>query len=677
MKKFFVFLIIVFSTVQISAQQKHSMTVEDMWAMKRIGAYDVSPDSKTIVFAVTTYNIEANKGNTDIWLIDSDGKNLRPLKNSEVNENEPKFSPDGNQIAFTRGGQIWLCDIDGSNESQLTNIYTGASGMIWSPDGKKIIFVSSVYPDCTTQECNEEKDKAEEQSKVKAKIITELMYRSWNEWRGEKRSHLFMYDLESKEYFDLTLNSKSDVPPVDLGSNQDYVFSPDGKEIAFTMNQDKVLATSTNNDVFIINVDDIKKDEPTPFKKISKSLGNDNQPVYSPNGNYIAFRSMARAGFEADKQSLMIYNRSNGELKNATENLDMSIGQIVWSPDGKYVYFDSANEIYNSIYRLTVATGDVLRFVKDGVNTNLSITKDGNWIFFKRQKTTMPTEIFSLKANGGGIEQITNINNDLISQIHFNEPETFWSEGAEGAKVQSILIKPPFFDSNKKYPLIFLIHGGPQGHWSDDYHYRWNLQMFARKGYVVVAPNPRGSTGYGQKFTDEISGDWGGKVYTDLMNAYDYAIANYKFIDPKNTFAAGASYGGYMINWIEGHTDRFNALVCHDGVFNLESMWGTTEELWFPNWEFNGTPWESRAIYERWSPHRYAQFFETPMLVIHGALDFRVPEGQAMELFSTLQVKGVESKFLYFPDEFHFVVKPQNAQLWWKTVFEWFDQYKK
>jgi len=676
--KYFVHLILFILFINnVSAQQKRAMTVDDMWAMKRIGAYDVSPDGKTIAFAVTSYNIEANKGNTDIWLIDSDGKNLRALKNSEVNENEPKFSPDGKSIAFTRGGQIWLCDIDGTNEVQLTDFYSGASGMVWSPDGKKILFVSSVYPDCTTPECNEEKEKAEEASKVKAKIITELMYRSWNEWRGEKRSHLFLYDIESKEYVDLILNSKSDVPPVDLGSSQDYSFSPDGKEIAFTMNPDKVLATSTNNEVYILNVADIKKNEPTPYKKISASAGNDNQPVYSPSGKYIAFRSMARAGFEADKQSLMIYNRSNGELKNLTDKIDLSVGQILWSPDEKYIYFDAASEIYNSIYRIDVKTGEHLRFVKDGINNDMKISSDGNWVFFKRQQTTMPTEIFVLKTNGGGIQQITNINKDLVAQLEFNQPETFWSEGAEGAKVQSILIKPPFFNPNKKYPLIFLIHGGPQGHWSDDFHYRWNLQMFAAKGYVIVAPNPRGSTGYGQKFTDEISGDWGGKVYTDLMNAYDYALANYKFIDSKNTFAAGASYGGYMINWIEGHTDRFNALVCHDGVFNLESMWGTTEELWFPNWEFKGTPWENRELYQKWSPHMYADNFKTPMLVIHGALDFRVPEGQAMELFSTLQVKGVESKFLYFPDEFHFVVKPQNAQLWWKTVFEWFEQYKK
>ena len=677
MKYLFNFFLLILFISSINAQTKRAMTVEDMWAMKRIGAYDVSPDGKTIAFTVTVYNIEANKGNTDIWLIDSDGKNLRPLKNSEVNENEPKFSLDGRKIAFTKGGQIWLCDIDGNNETQLTNFYSGASGMVWSPDGNKILFTSSVDPDCLSEDCNKEIDKAEENSKVKAKIITELMYRSWNDWRGRKRSHLFIYDLNTKEYIDLTLKSKSDVPPVDLGSDQDYTFSPDGNEIAFTMNPDKVVATSTNNDIFIIDSKNIQPDEQTQMKCISVSLGNDNQPVYSPDGKYIAFRSMARAGFEADKQDIILYNRSTGQSRNLTEKLNLSIGQILWSPDGKYIFFDAANEIYNSIYRFDIRTGESLRFVKDGINNSMKISNDGNSIFFTRQQSTLPTEIFSLQTNGGGIKQITNTNKELLSQLELTAPETFWSDGAAGAKVQSILVKPPFFNPNKKYPLIFLIHGGPQGHWEDDFHFRWNLQMFAAKGYVVVATNPRGSTGYSQRFKDEISGDWGGKVYTDLMNACDYAIANYSFIDSKNTFAAGASYGGYMINWIEGHSDRFNALVCHDGVFNLESMWGTTEELWFPTWEFQGTPWQNRSLYQKWSPHMYADNFKTPMLVVHGALDFRVPEGQAMELFSTLQVKGVESKFLYFPDEFHFVVKPQNAQLWWKTVFDWFEQHKK
>ncbi|MBI1937815.1 MAG: S9 family peptidase [Ignavibacteriales bacterium] len=672
MKYFVHFISFLLFISQVNAQQKRAMTVEDMWAMKRIGAFDVSPDGKTIAFAATSFNLESNKGNSDIWLVDSDGKNLRALKNSDANESNPKFSPDGKSIAYEYKGQIWQCSLEGKNDVQLTNIYTGASGFVWSNDGKFGLFVSSVYPDCTTQECNEQKDKTADESKVKAKIITELMYRSWNDWRGEKRSHLFLLNLQNKEVTDLMQGNLSDCPPVDLGGHWDYTFSPDGNEIALTMNPDKNLAISTNNEIFIINKNSLNE-----IKKISRSAGSDNQPVYSPDGNYIAFRSMARAGFEADKQSLMFYNRSTGELRNITEKLDISVGEVVWSPDEKYIYYSAANEIYNSVYRFDIASGINLLFLKEGINTDLKISADGETIFFKRQRSTMPAEIFALKTNGGGITKITNINKYLTAQLEFNEPETFWSEGAEKAKVQSIIIKPPFFDAKKKYPMIFLIHGGPQGHWSDDFHYRWNAQMFAAKGYVVVATNPRGSTGYGQKFTDDISGDWGGKVYTDLMNAYDYALANYKFIDPLNTFAAGASYGGYMINWIEGHTERFNALVCHDGVFNLESMWGTTEELWFPEWEFNGTPWKNRAMYERWSPHRFADNFKTPMLVVHGALDFRVAEGQAMELFSTLQRKNVPSKFLYFPDEFHFVVKPQNALLWWKTVFEWFDQYKK
>jgi len=677
MKRLILLLMITLSAFHLNAQNKRTLNVEDLWNMKRIGSYDVTTDGKTIAFAVTTYSMDENKGNSDIWLIDSNGKNLHPFKNTEVNESDPKFTPDGKKIAFSKKGNYWICDLDGSNELQLTNLYSGASGLVWSNDGKKILFVSSVYPDCATQECNEQKDKAAEESKVKAKIITELMYKTWNDWRGDKRSHLFLYDLESKEYFDLMQGSTSDCPPIDLGSSQDYSFSPDGKEIAFVMNTDKMLAASTNNDIFIINIGDVKKNSVTPIKKISKSLGNDNQPVYSPDGKYIAFRSMARAGFEADKQTIVLYNRLNGELKNISDNLDISIGQIVWTPDNKYIFYDAANEINNSIYRLDISNGNNLLFVKESVNNDMKISKDGQTIFFKRQKSSVPYEIFSLKTKGGGSEQLTNINQELLSQITFGELNTFWSDGAEGAKVQSIIIKPPFFDANKKYPMMFLIHGGPQGHWTDDFHYRWNTQMFAAKGYVVVATNPRGSTGYGQKFTDEISGDWGGKVYIDLMNAYDYALKNFNFIDPKNTFASGASYGGYMISWILGHTDRFNALICHAGVYNLESMYGGTEELWFPEWEFQGTPWENRAMYERWSPHRYANNFKTPTLVVHGAFDFRVPEGQAFELFTTLQRKGVPSKFLYFPDEYHFVVKPQNARLWWKTVFEWCEQFKK
>jgi dipeptidyl aminopeptidase/acylaminoacyl peptidase len=441
---------------------------------------------------------------------------------------------------------------------------------------------------------------------------------------------------------------------------------------AASKNGGTVQSISTNNDVMIIN-----PIQGFPYKKISVSKGDDNQPVYSPDGKYIAFRSAARPGFESDKQALVLHDRSTNDLKNISGKFDLSIGQILWSPDSRYIYFDADREVSRTIYKFDLDAGKCAAIHSEGYNTDLKISADGKTIYFKKQRTTLPAEIFSMDENGGNVKQVTKINAELLADIQFGEFGTFRAPGANGAKIESIIITPPFFDPGKKYPLLFLIHGGPQGNWPDEFHYRWNLQMFAAKGYVVVAPNPRGSFGYGQKFTDEISGDWGGKVYTDLMNSCDYALKNFKYIDKNNTFAAGASYGGYMINWIEGHTSRFNALVCHDGVFDLESMWGSTEELWFPEWEFKGTPYTNKSLYEKWSPHRFAGNFKTPMLVVHGAMDFRVPESQAFELFTTLQRKGIPSKFLYFPDEFHFVVKPQNARLWWSTVFDWFNQYKK
>jgi dipeptidyl aminopeptidase/acylaminoacyl peptidase len=663
--------------MSLQAQNKRAMTIEDLWNMKRVGGFDVSPDGKTIAFSVTTYKMETNKGNSDIYLIDSDGKNIRPFKNSEAGESSPKFSPDGKKIAYSKKGQIWLAGIDGSGEEQLTNISTGAGGFVWSKDGTKMLFVSDVYPECLDDESNRKKDEAKEADPVKASVFTELMYRNFDHWRGEKRSHLFLFDLASKEAIDLTLKSTSDVPPVDLGTAWDYNFSPDGKEVAFTMNTDKVVAESTNNDIFVIKLDDVKKGETPEAKLISLSKGNDCQPVYSPDGRYIAYTSMARAGFEADKKSIMLYNRETKQTRNLTEKIDLTAGQIIWSPDSKYIFFEAPNQIYNPIYRINVLTGDNILFLKEHINNSLVLSQDGKTLFFKQERSTLPYEIFKMDAASGGAEQVTYINKELLSQLTFNEIENFWSEGAEGAKVQSLLIKPPFFDPEKKYPLIFLIHGGPQGGWNDDFHFRWNTQLFASRGYVVVATNPRGSNGYGQKFCDEISRDWGGKVYTDLMNAVDYALANYKFIDAKNIFAAGASYGGYMINWLEGHTDRFNAVVSHDGVFNFESMYGSTEELWFSNWEYGGPYWVDKTDYDKFSPNRFVKNFKTPMLIIHGGQDFRIPETQAMELFTALQLMKVESKFLYFPDETHFVTKPQNARLWWNSVFDWFETHKK
>ncbi len=678
MKKLFLFSFLLILSIT-SIAQKRAITVEDMWNMKRIGDYSLSPDGKHIAFAVTSYNMGTNKGNSDIWIMNSDGTNLKPLKNSDAGESAPKFSPDGKKIAYEMKGQIWTCDLDGKNDEQLTTLYTGASGLVWHKTGKGILFVSSVYPDCDTQECNEQKDKAAEQNKVKAKIFNSLYYRNFNDWRGEKVSHLFGMNLETKELMDLTKGSYADVPPIALGGDLDYSFSPNEKEVAITINFDSYekdsgtkLANSTNNDIIIMN-----PKSGVPYNKISTSNGNDNQPVYSPDGKYLAYLSMERAGFEADKLRLMLYDKETKKTKDLTEKIDISVGKVVFSPDSKFIYFDADRESFHSIYKLNVATQELTLLVKDAHSSDHSISADGKTLYFKHQKSTMPVELCSMNLETKEIKQITSVNKDLLAMLEMNSTESFWTKAKDGVQVQSLLIKPPFFDANKKYPVLVVIHGGPQGTTSDQFHFRWNLQLFASKGYVIIAPNFRGSTGFGQKFTDAISKDWGGKPFTDIMSCVDNAIKTYKFIDEKNLFAAGGSYGGYMTAWISTQTQRFNALVCHAGVFNLESMYGTTEQLWFPEWENGGTPWDSKALYDKFSPHRYAKNVKTPVLVIQGGFDFRVPEEQAFQHFTYLQRRGVPSKFLYFPDETHFVVKPQNSRLWYNTVFDWLEQFKK
>jgi dipeptidyl aminopeptidase/acylaminoacyl peptidase len=658
-------------------QTKRPITVEDLWKMKRVGSYDISPDGKSIAFELTSYSMDENKGNTDIYIMGSNGNNVHAIKNSAKGETEPKFTPDGKKLSYIEDGQVWLCSLDGSGAEKLTDIYSKLSGSVWSPDGKNLLFTSAVYPECMDQDCNKSKDEEKDKSKVKAKIITQLMFRYWNDWRDEKRSHLFLFNKDQRSFLDLSLNSTSDIPPLDLGSTKDYSFSPDNSEVVLTMNKDKVLALSTNNDVFITKLSEATSNNPSPLKQISVSKGNDFQPIYSPDSKYIAFLSMERAGFEADKKNIILFDRISGKSRSITDKFNLSVAEFSWSPDSKVIYFIAENEINSSVYRIDPGSGEIKLLLKEHVNSSLTVSPDGKLIYFKQQRTNLPDEIFSMNNDGSGIKQITNSNATLLSELEMNPVETFWCEGAGKTKIQSIIIKPPFFDPNKKYPVIFLLHGGPQGHWDDDFHYRWNQQLFASKGYVVISPNPRGSTGYGQKFTDEITGDWGGKPYIDLMKTFDYAVKNFRFIDKSNQFAAGASYGGYMVNWLEGHTSRFNAVVSHDGVFNAESMFGTTEEIWFHKWEFKGAPWQNRKLYEKWSPHRYIQNAKTPMLIVQGGNDFRVPEEQAFQLFSSLQVLGVESKLLYFPDEFHFVTKPQNSRLWWTTIFDWFEKHKK
>ncbi|MBO0911687.1 MAG: S9 family peptidase [Acidobacteria bacterium] len=655
---------------------------------------------------------------------------------SDQDADRPRWAPDGKRFAFIstkeNGSQIWIADFDGAagavtGKHRLTALATEADGELWSPDGKNILFKSDVDPECdgTPAEetrCNQNKLEERKNSKVKALVFTHLLYRHWNAYKEGTRTHLLVIDVPEslcdqpgqKEALtggnacpvigfprDLTPGDY-DAPVFSLGGQDDYAFSPDGREICYASNHDPEPAISTNNDLFTVPAnfpaDATSKDVLAATRDITRgNKAADNTPLYSPDGNYIAYRAQRRPGYESDRWGLMLYDRRTGERKDLTEGFDHWVGSFVWGRDPERVYFSAEHERHSLIYAVDAtprSNGSYFRrSLVSGSNDDLAITPDGKTLVFTRMSISAPNEIHASPAGEGCPAQtgdvdrgkwkctlnadwaLTRVNQPLLSEINMSEVEPFWFEGARGDKVEGSMVKPPNFDASRKYPVKFLIHGGPEGAWGDDWSYRWNPELFAANGYVVIMINFHGSTGYGQKFIDAINGDWGGAPFEDLMKGLDYAEEHYPFIDKGRECALGASYGGYMANWILGHTGRFKCIVSHDGMFNAESAWGATEELWFNEWEFKGRPDTNRELYRKWSPHLSAANFKTPTLVVHGQLDYRLDVSQGFDLFTTLQRLGVPSKMLYFPDEGHWVLKPQNSELWYKTVNDWVDQW--
>ncbi|HEX6732370.1 MAG TPA: S9 family peptidase, partial [Pyrinomonadaceae bacterium] len=539
--------------------------------------------------------------------------------------------------------------------------------------GKWIAFTSEVHPSCNDDDCNKKKDEQAEKSAVKAHITERLLFRHWNEWRDVKRTHVFVVSSKGGTARDLTPGD-FDSPPYAASSGVDFAFSPDSRELAYLRNPDKVEAISTNSDVYLVPVSGGAARNIT-----STNRGYEAGPIYTRDGKYIIYRSQATAGFEADRWRLMAYNRTTGMSAELLRGFDLQVEDVAISPDGNSIFFTALDRGFAPVFRVPITGGSAQKVVGNVFATNLQITPDGQKLIFANSSMNFPAEVYAANVDGSGLQPLTTANSSLMSQANLTKVEEVEWTGALGRKIHGYVIKPKNFDANRKYPLVVLIHGGPQSAWNNNWGYRWNPQVFANAGYVVFAPNPRGSVGYGQQFVNEISGDWGGKVYTDLMNGVADVIRRNSFIDRNRIGAAGASYGGYMINWIEGHNNdprfRFRVLVSHDGVYNLTSMYGATEELWFTDWEFKGTPWTNRAMYERWSPHNFVRNFNTPMLIIHGELDYRVPIGEGLQLFTALQRMGVDSKLLVFPDEGHWVLKPQNSQLWYHTVLDWLDKY--
>jgi dipeptidyl aminopeptidase/acylaminoacyl peptidase len=705
---------------QTAAPAKRPMTFDDMMQMKRLGETAVSPDGKWLAYSVTTVDMDKNSKTAELWLQAIAGGEPFKLAVAQPGDSGPQFAPDGRSLLFLSGRsgsqQVWLAGFDPatgatSNAKKLTGISTEAGDAIWSPDGNSIVFTSAVYPDCpamtpagfaTGDKCNADRDKALADSKVKAQIFTHLLYRHWDHFTGDKRSHLFLLSLDSGGIRDLTPNDPHDVPPFSLeGGGCGCAFAPDGKELAFTENLDPEPATSVSAKIFTL---DLTNPAAKPVV-VSNSAGGNFNPAYSPDGKYLAWRSQERAGYESDKFRLFVYDRAAKTSKDLLPKFDNWVEEFVWAMDSQSIYFVSGYKGEAPVYiaKLSGDYGIAAPGVSTGQFSNLLPLPNGGESYLIATKMTVaqPSETvllgrfhfaggYSYSQNGnvhyrGGLDThphpITHLNDALLSLLDLPKLEDFWFTAKDGTKLQGFLIRPPGFDAAKKYPVKFLIHGGPQGAWGDDWSYRWNPELFAANGYVVVMINMRGSTGYGQAIVDGVNGDWGGKPFTDLMEGLDYAEQHYPFIDKTRECALGASYGGFMANWVLGHTGRFKCIVSHDGMFNPESAYGTTEEMWFNEWEFKGKPWDyygkpdAENPFRKWSPMMSAKNFKTPTLVVHGQLDYRLDVSEGFQLFDTLQRLKVPSKMLYFPDEGHWVLKPQNARLWWKTVTDWVDEW--
>jgi len=655
--------------------QKQPLTVETMLRIARIGEPALSPNGRMVAFTVQTPDLDSNTKPEQIYVVPMDGGTPRQLTQEGSQNERPRWSPDSRQIYFVsnRGGsqQIWVMDADGTHPRQITRLSTEASGVMVTPDGKRLVFLSSVYPVCAEDDvCNKRKLDQEEKNKVKARVYTSLLFRHWDQWEGERRQHLLIVNVDGTEVKDLTQGLR-DVPPFSLGGLDDYAVSPDSTELAFVMNADPQPALSTNSDIYTVSLDG---GEP---RKITTGLGADNSPQYSPDGKFLAFRSQSRAGYESDRWRLVVLDRATGRSSSVTEGLDRWVGSFTWSPDSTRIFFTVEDRGRTGL-QMVPATGGGSRNIISGSSSldDVQFTSDGRTMIYTEESGAHPAEIYRVNSSGGNEVALTHLNDALLSGVQLTPLDEMSAESADRTRVHAFVVKPPGFTETGKYPVLFLIHGGPQGAWGETWTYRWNAQVFAAAGYLVVMPNPRGSTGYGQKFIDEINADWGGKPYDDIMAVVD-SVAALKYVDPDRMAAAGGSYGGYMVNWILGHSTRFKALVSHDGVFDLRSMAASTEELWFPVWEFKGMPWDNPEMYARWSPSYFVKDFKTPTLVIHGEEDYRVPLDQGLQLFTALQVQKVPSKLLEFPNEGHWVLKPQDSVLWYHTVLDWIGEWVK
>ncbi len=662
----------------VSAQPRRAIGVDDLLALHRVSDPQISPDGSRVVYTVGTPDRQANRLSRNLWIVPVAGGTPRQLTFTG-RDGSARWAPDGSRLAFLSsrdgGQQIYLLNLTGGEPTKLTSLDGGADQIVWAPDGKSLAFTSQVWPDCQDDACNKKKSEGKEKDAVKARTYDGLLYRHWTSWSTGQRGHLFVVPVGGGTPKDLTPGANYDVPPVQREGPHPIAFSPDSREIAFVAVTDPVEAASTNGDIFTVSADG---SQASPAR-LTTNAAFDGAPAYSPDGKWIAYRAQSRPGNEADRWRLMRVDRQAKTHTEVAGGFDRSVNQLAWTPDSQTLYFNAEDRGYLPVFRVAASGGTPAVVTPSTFAAEYALSADGKTLVVSRSSQQAPAELAAMAAGGGDLRVLTSHNAERLAQLDLPKADHFTFPGAGGTDVHAMLLKPSSFDAAKKYPVLMVLHGGPETQFGDTWSFRWNSQTLASPGYAVLMINRRGSTGFGQQFTDDINKDWGGKAYEDLMKGLDAALAKYAFLDGARVAAAGASYGGYMITWMASQAQgRFKTLVCHAGVYDLVSMYGATEEVWFPEWSFGGTPWTNEADFLRQSPHTRSGDFgkaKTPTLVIHGELDFRVPYTQGLEFYTALQRQGVPSRLVVFPDEGHWILKPQNSAFWYNEVLEWLKKY--
>jgi len=653
------------------------MTPEVLWSFGRVSEPVVSPDRSTILYGVTYYDIPQNKGNRELYTIGVDGKNLKQITQTKFSEYSAAWTPDGKKIVFMSAEsgsmQLWDMNPDGSGRLQISNVESGITGFCYSPDGKKVLYTKEVVIDKTV------KDFYPDLPLSSGRVMTDLMYRHWDSW-VDSYSHIFIADFDGSKLsndLDIMKDEPYESPLKPFGGMEQITWSPDSKVVAYTCRKKKGMeyALSTNSDIYLYDLGSKKTTNLT-----EGMMGYDVAPSYSPDGKKIAWQSMERDGYESDKNRLFIYDLETKAKTDFTKNFDQNAEGLAWADDSKSIYFISDIQATDEIYHLDIADGKFTRLT-EGIHDYTSVIPAGKQLIATRMSMSMPVEIYSVDPATGKDTQVTFTNKELLDQLKMATIEKRWIKTTDNKEELTWIIYPPNFDKTKKYPALLYCEGGPQSTVSQFWSFRWNFQMMAANGYIIVAPNRRGLPGFGQKWNEEISGDYGGQNMKDYLSAID-ALSKELFVNKDKLGCIGASYGGFSVYWLAGnHNKRFKAFIAHDGMFDLESQYLETEEMWFANWDLGGPFWDkSNKVAQRSfanSPSRFVQNWDTPILVVHSELDYRIPVTQGMEAFNAAILRKVPAEFLYFPDENHWVLKPQNGILWQRTFYAWLDKWLK